>query len=104
MLIGPLQSLTAAEGRVGSLLAAKAELTTQVDKLEERRARLDDPEEVELMARERLGMVMPGEIPYVVAQPEPEIEKVRPDGFDPKPYEATPWHRRILEAFGGLFR
>jgi cell division protein FtsB len=103
MLVGPLQSLTAAESRVSSLEASKAHLTASVDELEDRRRRLSDPVEIELMARERLGMVMPGEIPYVVARDEPEIEKVRPDGFDLPPADSRSWLSRAVEAFGDLF-
>lgn len=43
-----------------------AALKNQNSKLEERLQRLQDPEYVETLAREQLGLVRPGEVSYVV--------------------------------------
>jgi cell division protein FtsB len=48
----------------------QAELRAQVEKLEERKAQLDDPAQVEAEARRRLRYVMPGETPYMVELPD----------------------------------
>ncbi|HEX6352160.1 septum formation initiator family protein [Actinophytocola sp.] len=47
----------------------QAELRAQVEALEERKAQLDDPAQVEAEARRRLRYVMPGETPYMVELP-----------------------------------
>jgi cell division protein FtsB len=47
----------------------QAELRSQVETLEERKAQLDDPAQVEAEARRRLRYVMPGETPYMVELP-----------------------------------
>lgn len=103
MIVGPLQSYTAAAERVHDLAATKAELSERVRELQERRGRLDDPEHLELLARERLGLVRPGEIPYVVSDGEPESDQVRPDGQPPPPSVRPSLWQRILAAFSTLF-
>ncbi len=102
MIVGPLQSYTAAAERVHDLEVARDELEQSVQTLEERQARLQDPEEIELLARERLGLVKPGEIPYVVTDGNPD--QVRPDGRPlTPPLKLTLW-QRLGSAFGSLFR
>lgn len=72
MALGPLQIFTAATDRVDDLEGQRDELREDVDGLEDRKRRLQDPEEIELHARSELGLVRPGEIPFVVAIPEDE--------------------------------
>jgi cell division protein FtsB len=48
-----------------------ASLQSQGDELAARIDALDDPVEIERIARERLGYVRPGETAYVVMDPEP---------------------------------
>ena len=54
-----------AAGRRGSQLRA------QIAELEQQKVKLGDPVFIAAQARERLGFVMPGEIPYQVQLPEP---------------------------------
>jgi cell division protein FtsB len=99
MAIGPVKSFTAAADRVDQLYRSRAELQSQVDRLEQRRLELANPEEVELLARERLGLVRPGEIPYVVVAPRPEPDRVGPT----TPASARqPWYRRLGQALHKL--
>jgi cell division protein FtsB len=51
------------------------ELRAQVEGLEERKAQLDDPAQVEAEARRRLRYVMPGETPYMVELPSDKGEE-----------------------------
>ena len=53
----------------------QAELRAQVEGLEERKAQLDDPAQVEAEARRRLRYVMPGETPYMVELPSDQGEE-----------------------------
>lgn len=102
MAVGPLQSYTAAADRVDGLTDTRDALSEEVDRLEERRERLHDPEEIELMARSELGMVRPGEVPFVVVTPEPELDQVHPDSADEASDEEGPWYRRLGRWLGDL--
>ena len=102
MLLGPLQSFTAASERVDELQARKERLTTSVAALEERRTQLNNADYIELRAREELGLVRPGEIPYVVTGLDPDVQQLR----DPLPtaaVESRSWWSRIGRAFAKLF-
>ena len=41
------------------------ELQQRNDELEQEKAKLQDPKNIENVAREQLGLVKPGEVPYV---------------------------------------
>jgi cell division protein FtsB len=66
-----------------------AELRAQVKALEDRKAQLEDPAQVEAEARRRLRYVMPGETPYMVELPgdqggeteEPDKDKVKDESW-----------------------
>lgn len=104
MVVRPLQSYTAAEERVNDLEVAKADLEQRVADLQIRESRLRDPEEIELLARRRLGLVKPGEIPYVVSDGDPDTDQVRPDGRTPGPVRSVSTLERLGQAFASLFR
>jgi cell division protein FtsB len=82
MAAAPIRSLDATNQRVEYLQATKRQLTTSVTELEQRSTRLRDPNEVELLARTKFGLVRPGETAYVVVTPEDQIEAEAepPDG------------------------
>jgi cell division protein FtsB len=77
MAIGPLHSYTAAAQQVDGLVAARDQLAERVVDLERERERLQDPDHIELLAREQLGLVKPGEIPFVVVTPEPDLRQLQ---------------------------
>jgi cell division protein FtsB len=94
MSVGPLQTYTAAADRVDSLATTRDRLAVEVGKLEERRNRLHDPDELEIIARQEHGLIKPGEVPFVVITPEPDLDRVGPDaGDEPEPDDA--WYRRL---------
>ena len=68
----PLVQYVVATDRVAELRSERDALAAAVDELEAQRAALQDPAEVELLAREELGLVRPGEIPFVVVTPAAE--------------------------------
>lgn len=102
MAIGPLQSYTAAADRVDGLTETRDSLRKEVDRLEERRERLHDLEEIELMARSNFGLVKPGEVPFVVVTPEAELDRIHPDGVDDTPSEQGAWYRQVGRWLGDL--
>lgn len=104
MAMGPLQSYTAAADRVDGLAETRDSLQDEVDVLEDRRERLHDLEEVELMARSQLGLIEPGEVPFVVVTPEPELDQVHPDANQDPGHTDGVWYRRLGRWIGGLFR
>ncbi|MBW3577011.1 MAG: septum formation initiator family protein [Actinobacteria bacterium] len=94
MLARPLTTYLDGRERV-VLLDAKGEaLREEIARLEARERDLTTAEHVELRARERLGLVRPGEIPYVVITPETD----RPRLASPAPPPPRPWYRRLLDA------
>lgn len=97
MAIGPLQSYTVATERVEGLATSRDRLESAVERLEERRERLQDPEEIEVLARSELGLVMPGEKAYVVSD-DPEDRDAERFHADPtraaEPEDVT-WYRRL---------
>lgn len=100
MALGPLQVYTAAADRLDALERARDGYATEVEDLEDRVADLEDPEEVELLARSELGLVMPGEEPYVVARPEPD--PTLPAARDDEPPADDAWYRRLGRWLGEL--
>jgi cell division protein FtsB len=103
MALGPLQNFTAAADRVDSLESTRDQLRQQVDALEDRRTQLSDPEELELIARSELGLVMPGEVPFVVVSPTDDVEQVRPEPPTPEPVADGAWYRRLGRSLQDLF-
>ncbi len=80
LLSGPMQNYLASSDRVDLLESQAAALEAANADLEQQRDDLNDPEQLELRARED-GFVKPGEVPYVVVPPEVE----RPQIVEPLP-------------------
>ena len=66
----PLRTYLGQRDDVATEEQRQADLRAQVEALEERKAQLDDPAQVEAEARRRLRYVMPGETPYMVELPD----------------------------------
>lgn len=108
MVLGPLEEYSVAADRVDGLRAQRAELTTEVDRLESRRQALSDPVEIELLARREHGLVRPGERPFVVVTPEEELT-VGPDadaeaGLRSGQVPDAPWYRRLGRTLTDVLR
>lgn len=95
MAAAPIRSLDAANQRVEHLRTTKQQLTASVTELEQRSARLRDPDDVELLARTEFGLVKSGETAYVVATPEDPIAAgaTPPDGAGHRA-----WYRWLVDA------
>lgn len=101
MAATPAQRYLEAQQRVDNLTELRDELAADVDALEERKARLQDPDEIELLARRELGLVRPGEVPYVIVRPDDDQPRVGAREREPAE-EEDPWWRRLGEALGLL--
>ncbi|MDQ4130025.1 MAG: septum formation initiator family protein [Actinomycetota bacterium] len=100
MISGPLHHYLDGRDRLELLNRKRAALTAEVERLERRAADLEDPVYIEELAREQLGLVRPGEIPYLVVAPDPETGDMDPRGDGP----ALPWYRRMWRALTGVVR
>ena len=68
-IAGPVRTYFAQRTEMKQLQATEAQLRTQIADLEEQKVKLADPVFIAAQARERLGFVMPGDIPYQVQLP-----------------------------------
>ncbi len=102
VISGPLSSYMDQRDRVVLLEQQLAALEGANGDLQQRSADLADPEHQELIAREQLGYVMPGEVPYVVVPPNRDTSTFA----DTPEVEADlerPWFRRAWDTVTGLF-
>lgn len=103
MGLGPLRGYTAGAERLSQLESERAQLASEVDRLEDRREGLLDDDQVEIMAREQLSLVMPGEVPYTVVDPDRETDQVRPQPQEASDRREAPWYERLARAVTRLF-
>lgn len=67
---GPVRTFFAQHAEMKQQSQLEATLHSQIADLQQQKANLDDPAHIRAQARQRLGFVMPGEIPYQVQLPE----------------------------------
>lgn len=94
-IAGPVRTYFAQRTEMKQLAASEAALREQIADLESQKAKLDDPVYIAAQARERLGFVMPGDIPYQVQLPHGAA--VTPDtGPQAAPVRNTdPWYTSL---------
>src|SRR5271155_6151211 len=68
-IAGPVRTYFAQRTEMKQLSASEAALRQQIADLEQQKVKLADPAYIAAQARERLGFVMPGEVPYQVQLP-----------------------------------
>lgn len=78
----------------------QTELRNEVAQLEDRKAALSDPAEVEAEARRRLRYVMPGETPYLVQLPE-DNPQAPPPSAQPEHGPGEAWYQQLWASLGG---
>jgi cell division protein FtsB len=103
MLSGPFERYVDGRTRVETLRATADTLEDENARLERRADHLQDPDELERLAREEQGMIRPGEVPYTLVPPDvdrPVISAPRAsDAADPTP----PWYVRAWDAVRSWF-
>jgi cell division protein FtsB len=96
-IAGPVRTYFAQRTEMKQLKATEEQLRAQIAELEQQKVKLADPVFVAAQARERLGFVMPGEIPYQVqlpaavpvpGEPGAEVRTANPD----QPWYTALWH------------
>ncbi len=91
-IAGPVRTYFAQRTEMKQLTDAQAQLRSQIADLEQQKIKLGDPVYIAAQARERLGFVMPGDIPYQVQLPPSDVPAEVP-GVDPaKPPSGQPWY------------
>lgn len=88
MAVAPARELHRHQQRIAAAESRIDDLTESNAGLESRLARLKDPDHMEKLAREQLGMVRKGEIPYLIVPAEPPPAE---PAAAPGPY---PWYVR----------
>jgi cell division protein FtsB len=68
-IAGPVRTYFAQRTEMQQLAATEASLRSQIADLQQQKEKLGDPVFIAAQARERLGFVMPGDIPYQVQLP-----------------------------------
>jgi cell division protein FtsB len=104
MLSGPTQNYLDGRQRIALLEQKQAALVAENAALEERAAELVSPRQVELLAREQLGMVPPGEVPYALVPPEVERPRIAPPRELGGVTDDAPWWVRAWTTLTDTFR
>ena len=92
----PLRTFFTQQSQANELAAERAAIEQQIQALESRKQQQQDPAYIRAEARERLGLVMPGEVPYQVQLPgayERELERLQ------RPVEQAPvWYTELWKS------
>src|SRR6201994_694430 len=94
-IAGPVRTYLAQRTEMKQLAASEAALRQQIADLEQQKVKLADPAYVAAQARERLGFVKPGDIPYQVQLPPSAALPTEP-GNQPTPAATNdPWYTSL---------
>ncbi len=87
-IAGPVRTYFAERTEMKQLAASEAALRQQIGDLQQQKVKLADPAYIAAQARERLGFVKPGDVPYQVQLPPSAALPARP-GSEPMPAAST---------------
>ena len=94
-IAGPVRTYFAQRTEMKQLAASEAALRQQIADLEQQKVKLADPAYIAAQARERLGFVKPGDIPYQVQLP-PSAAVPGEPGTQPAPAATNdPWYTSL---------
>jgi cell division protein FtsB len=94
-IAGPVRTYFAQRTEMKQLGASEATLRQQIADLEQQKVKLADPAYIAAQARERLGFVMPGDIPYQIQLPPSAAPPAEP-GTQPVPAATNdPWYTSL---------
>lgn len=91
-IAGPVRTYFAERTEMKQLAASEAALRRQIADLEQQKVKLADPAYIAAQARERLGFVRPGEIPYQVQLPPTAAVPSQPGSQAPAAASNDPWY------------
>jgi cell division protein FtsB len=93
-IAGPVRTYFAQRTEMDQLAASEAALRRQIADLEQKKVKLGDPGYIAAQARERLGFVKPGDIPFQV-QLSPTTAAPQPGSDSAKPASNDPWYTAL---------
>jgi|SRR5271166_4851600 len=94
-IAGPVRTYFAQRTEMEQLAATEAALRHQIADLEQQKGKLSDPAYIAAQARERLGFVKPGDIPFQVQLPPTAAASPQPGADTPKPANSDPWYTAL---------
>jgi len=94
-IAGPVRTYFAQRTEMDQLAASQAALRRQITDLQQKKGKLDDPAYIAAQARERLGFVMPGDIPFQVQLPPTAAASPQPGSDTAKPANNDPWYTSL---------
>jgi len=94
-IAGPVRTYFAQRTEMDQLAASEAALRSQIADLEQKKGKLADPAYIAAQARERLGFVMPGDIPFQVQLPPTAAASPQPGAETAKPANNDPWYTAL---------
>jgi len=94
-IAGPVRTYFALRTEMKQLAASEAALREQIADLESQKARLADPVYIAAQARERLGFVMPGDIPYQVQLPQSAVAQPAEQAREQAAPSGDPWYTAL---------
>ncbi len=94
-IAGPVRTYFAQRTEMQQLSASEASLRRQISELEQKKGKLGDPAYIAAQARERLGFVMPGDIPFQVQLPPTAAVPAQPGSEPGKPTKNDPWYTAL---------
>ena len=94
-IAGPVRTYFSQRAEMKQLIDVEAQLHSQIADLEQQKLKLGDPVFIAAQARERLGFVMPGDIPYQIQLPEPVGAEVVPGTPAAQTPTGQPWYTSL---------
>jgi cell division protein FtsB len=94
-IAGPVRTYFAQRTEMNQLAASEAALRRQIADLEQKKVKLGDPAYIAAQARERLGFVKPGDIPFQVQLPPNPAASTQPGSETAKPASNQPWYTSL---------
>ena len=94
-IAGPVRTYFAQRTEMKQLEATEKQLRAQIADLEDEKVKLADPVFIAAQARERLGFVMPGDIPYQVQLPANAVVPGSPGGESGTTKRDEPWYTSL---------
>ena len=94
-IAGPVRTYFAQRTEMKQLSASESALRHQIADLEQQKGKLGDPAYIAAQARERLGFVMPGEIPYQVQLPPNAALPAEPGSAPTAAATNDPWYTSL---------
>jgi hypothetical protein len=90
----PVRVFLAQQAEIAALEQRQERQRARITELEERYAKWNDEQYAISQARKRLHMVLPGETPYFVIDPEGS-EAVKASAQNPEPKREIPWYGKL---------